>query len=227
MTRRTHIVAWCIASLAVVVGGQSQTTSIGGAIFDYVVRPGDTWQSISSRYGIAVTPLAQLNALSTRTPPPMGEVIRVDGRHLVPHALSSGIVLNIPQRMLFVMEAGAVVASYPVGLGRPDWPTFVGAFTVVAAEADPVWDVPPSIQEEQRRDGKEVLTRVAPGPTNPLGKYWFGLSVPGFGIHGTNARLSIYRFETHGCVRLHPDDIADLWSRVAVGTPARSSTSRC
>jgi L,D-transpeptidase ErfK/SrfK len=85
-------------------------------------------------------------------------------------------------------------------------------------ETDPVWDVPSSIQEELRRAGKKVLTQVGPGPTNPLGKHWLGLSVPGFGVHGTTARLSIYRFETHGCIRLHPDDIADLAARVPAGT---------
>ena len=221
MILRTLIVAACVAVITVGLRAQPESVPIVGAAFDYIVRQGDTWQSISSRYGIAVAALASLNARTSKTAPTVGETVHVDGRHLVPNALSSGIVINIPQRMLFVIEDGAALAAYPVGLGRPDWATFVGAFTVVAAEEDPVWDVPASIQEEQRRAGKKVLTRVAPGPANPLGKYWFGLSVPGFGIHGTNARLSIYRFETHGCIRLHPDDIAKLWSLVAIGTPGK------
>jgi L,D-transpeptidase ErfK/SrfK len=135
----------------------------------------------------------------------------------VPQALDTGIVINVPQRMLFLMNEGQLVAAYPVAVGRPSWPTFIGPFTVVAHESDPVWDVPRSIQEELRRAGKPVLTRVPPGPTNPLGKFWLGLSQPNFGIHGTIAPQSIYRFETHGCIRLHPDDIADLWPRVDVG----------
>ena len=83
--------------------------------------------------------------------------------HLVPRGLDDGVMLNVPQRMIFVMRDGAAVARYPVGLGRPDWPTFVGTFTIVAKETDPVWDVPVSIQEELRLAGKEVLTRVPPG----------------------------------------------------------------
>lgn len=142
--------------------------------------------------------------------------------HLVPRVIDNGVVLNLPQRMIFVMRDGMAVASYPVGLGRPDWPTFVGPFTIVAKEIDPVWDVPLSIQEELRRAGKEVLTQVAPGPDNPLGKYWLGLSVPGFGIHGTTAPDSVSRFQSHGCIRLRAGDIADLFARVDAGTPGLS-----
>jgi L,D-transpeptidase ErfK/SrfK len=145
-----------------------------------------------------------------------------DTRHLAPQALADGLVLNVPQRMLFVMRAGDVAASYPVAVGTRDWPTFIGPFTIDVKETDPVWDVPPSIQEEQRRQGKPVLTRVLPGPANPLGKYWLGLSEPGYGIHGTNAPASIGKFATHGCIRLRSEDIEDLFSRVELGTPGVS-----
>ncbi|MFP5344777.1 MAG: L,D-transpeptidase, partial [Gammaproteobacteria bacterium] len=110
----------------------------------------------------------------------------------------------------------ALFASYPVGLGRPDWPTPTGKFTVLTLEENPTWDVPLSIQEEMRREGKEVVTRVPPGPTNPLGKYWVGLSLPAIGIHGTIAPTSVYRFQSHGCIRLHPDDIFELFPHISV-----------
>jgi L,D-transpeptidase ErfK/SrfK len=64
-----------------------------------------------------------------------------------------------------------------------------------------------------------VKTRVPPGPDNPLGQYWLGLSLAGYGVHGTLAPTSIDRFRSHGCIRLHPDDIADLFGRVPIGTP--------
>jgi L,D-transpeptidase ErfK/SrfK len=141
-----------------------------------------------------------------------------DRPQLVPPALRSGIVINIPQRLLFLMAEGAVVAQYPVGLGRRDWPTFVGEFTIAIKEVDPVWDVPLSIQEELRLAGKPVVTRVPPGPANPLGKYWLGLSVAGYGIHGTNAPASVSKFLTHGCIRMLAADIEDLFERVEIGT---------
>jgi L,D-transpeptidase ErfK/SrfK len=141
-----------------------------------------------------------------------------DPPRIVPAALPSGIVINIPQRSLFLMSDGRVVVRYPVGLGRPSWPTFIGAFTIATKEVDPVWDVPVSIQEEQRRAGKPVLTRVAPGRDNPLGKYWLGLSVAGYGIHGTNAPSTVPTFQSHGCIRMLARDIEALFSRVEVGT---------
>lgn len=117
---------------------------------------------------------------------------------LAPLALADGIVVNVPQRMLFLMRGGNVAVRYPIAVGTRGWQTFLGPFTVIVKETDPVWDVPVSIQEEQRRLGKPVLTRGLPGPANPLGRYWLGLSVPGYGIHGTNAPASIGKFATHG-----------------------------
>jgi L,D-transpeptidase ErfK/SrfK len=215
---RAAAVALIVLSAMPAVVAQPPQAMVGRT-FDHTVARGETWQSLSSRFGIEPALLAALNGRPLNKPLKAGESVAIDSRHLVPAAPDSGIVINIPQRMLFLKANGHVVASYPVALGRPSWPTFVGPFTVVAAETDPVWDVPPSIQEELRRAGKKVLTRVGPGPANPLGKYWFGLSEPNFGIHGTIAPRSIYHFETHGCIRLHPDDIADLWPRVTVGTP--------
>ncbi|HSU91917.1 MAG TPA: L,D-transpeptidase, partial [Sporolactobacillaceae bacterium] len=55
---------------------------------------------------------------------------------------------------------------------------------------------------------------VEPGPDNPLGKYWIGLSMPIVGIHGTNHPITVYSYRTHGCVRLHPDDIEALFDAV-------------
>jgi L,D-transpeptidase ErfK/SrfK len=219
MVLRTSIVAACLAAATIALDAQPEPLMVAGRVFEYTVRQGDTWRSISSRYGIEVTTLADLNGRTAKTALKPDEKLQVDARHVVPSAMPSGILINVPQRMLFLKQDEAVVAAYPVGLGRPAWPTFVGQFSVMVNETDPVWDVPPSIQEELRRAGKAVITQVGPGPTNPLGKHWLGLSVAGFGIHGTIAQLSIYRFETHGCIRLHPDDIEDLSSRVAAGTP--------
>jgi L,D-transpeptidase ErfK/SrfK len=69
-----------------------------------------------------------------------------------------------------------------------------------------------------RKQGKPVLQHVPPSPANPLGKYWIGLSIPGVGIHGTNEPTSIYGLVTHACIRLHPEDVATLFSQMKIGT---------
>jgi L,D-transpeptidase ErfK/SrfK len=142
----------------------------------------------------------------------------VDNLHIVPEWRAEGIVVNLPQRMLFFFRRGALVAAFPVGLGRPDWPTPTGDFQVADLQTNKEWLVPPSIQEEMRREGKAVVSRVAPGPHNPLGRHWIGLTAAGYGIHGTSAPASIYGFPSHGCIRAHPDDIAALAGMTRVGT---------
>ena len=197
----------------------SQRDQVTGLRQAHTVQTGDTLTSIGARAGADVRSLARLNGLAANARLAIGQQLVVDARHLVPPVPDTRIVINIPQRMLFVFREGQLNAAYPVGLGRRTWQTFTGPFVLERLETEPTWDVPPSIQEEMRRSGQPVVQHVAPGPTNPLGRYWIGLDRPGFGIHGTNAPASIYQFLTHGCIRLHPDDIADLFGRVAVGMP--------
>jgi L,D-transpeptidase ErfK/SrfK len=189
-----------------------------GGEFSYVVRSGDSLTGISARFGVGVNVLAGDNDLSPRSLLKMGQHLRVDNRHIVPNVVSDGIVINIPQRMLFYFKERRLIRAFPVGLGRYDWPTPTGAFQIVAKKENPIWSVPISIQEEMQREGKSVQTCVPPGPDNPLGKHWLGLSIPGYGIHGTIAPASIYHFQTHGCIRARPDDIAGLFDEVSPGT---------
>lgn len=189
------------------------TRMVGGET-DYTVQAGDTLSSIGARFGTEVAGIARLNGLSATAHLKPGDTLKIDNRHIVPESLETGILINVPQRMLYYFQSGQLAAHYPVGLGRPDWETPRGSFTVLVREENPTWDVPVSIQEEMRREGKEVVTRVPPGPDNPLGHYWLGLSLPGIGIHGTIAPSSVYKFRSHGCIRLHADDIAELFPRI-------------
>lgn len=183
----------------------------------HVVVRGDSLASIGARYGVSVRLITQENALDPRTPLRPGQVVQVSARHVVPPPRDEGILINVPQRMLFLFRGGRLASAFPVAVGRASWQTPSGDFTVVTRETDKTWIVPVSIQEEMRREGKPVLSRVPPGPDNPLGRHWIGLSLPAIGIHGTIALASVYGFRSHGCVRVHPDDIARLFDRVAVG----------
>lgn len=189
-----------------------------GGEFAYLVQKGDSLTGIGARFGVGVDHLGAINNLSASALLKAGQQLRIDNRHIVPIAVNDGIVINIPQRMLFYFKESRLVRSFPVGLGRHDWPTPIGQFNIAVKEENPVWDVPKSIQEEMRREGKAVKTCVPPGPENPLGKHWLGLSLGGYGIHGTIAPASIYRFQTHGCIRAHPDDITLLFNDVSRGT---------
>ena len=197
-------------------------TEIAGSSFVHEIQKGDTLTSLAARHGLDAAVLARRNGLAPRTSlvSRIGERLIVDNRHIVwPVDPASGtmLIVNVPQRMLFRVVDGRAASAYPVAVGRTTWPTPLGPFTVIEKEVDPTWDVPKSIQEEMRREGKPVVTSIPPCPANPLGRHWLRLSHPGVGVHGTNVPTSIYGFTTHGCIRLHPDDVESLFEAVQVG----------
>ena len=187
-----------------------------GGEFDFVVADGNNFSRIGSRFGEGPKLLARENGMQASDRLGAGDVLHVDNFHIVPVEMRDGIVVNLPQRMLFHFEDGRVTGAYPVAIGRPDkkWQTLTGPFRVIKMKEDPTWRVPASIQDEMEEEGKEVIDEIEPGPDNPLGRYWIGLSLPVLGIHGTNRPSSIYSYRTHGCIRLHPDDIAALFDAV-------------
>ena len=195
-------------------------TLVGGQ-FEYTVQKGDFLIGIAARFGESAVLIARSNDIDYDAHIYPGQRLQIDNRHVVPQTLDNGILINLPQRMLFFFRAGKLAGAYPVGLGKPSWPTPAGEFHVVQLRKNPAWVVPLSIQEEMRREGQAVQTRVPPGPDNPLGKYWIGLSLSGYGIHGTSAPPSVYHFQSHGCIRLQPDDVEKLFPQVSIGTTGK------
>jgi L,D-transpeptidase ErfK/SrfK len=207
-----------LALLASPAGAQSVdgAAALIGSQTVYVVRAGDTLGTIGARFGVARVTLIEMNQLTSPYALAAGQLLLVDNTHIAIANPQVNVTINIAQRLLMLTE-GERVLAYPVTVGRRAWPTPLGAFTIVSKEIDPVWDVPVSIQREMEQHGKPVITRMEASPRNPLGRHWMGLSLPGLGIHGTDAASSIYAFASHGCIRMHPDDVADLFSRVGVG----------
>ena len=195
--------------------------ALTGAVATRVVQPGDTLLGLAARSGIDVVTVVAENGLTNRHALVRGQRFVIDNRHIVPaNRGAAAIVVNLPQRMLFFFDQ--TVVGLPVAVGRRTWPTPLGEFQVAMRETDPTWDVPASIRAEARRLGRTLPASVPPGPTNPLGRFWIGLTGGSVGIHGTNAPSSIYGAVTHGCMRLHPDDIAWLFPRVKVGMTVRT-----
>jgi hypothetical protein len=113
------------------------------------------------------------------------------------------IVVSIPERKLVLMEDGAVKKVYPVAVGKGSTPSPAGHFTINARVANPTYS----------HRGKVV----GPGPKNPVGSRWMGLSVKGYGIHGTNEPDSIGKAASHGCIRMGKADLEELFAQVEVG----------
>jgi L,D-transpeptidase ErfK/SrfK len=147
-----------------------------------------------------------------------GSVITIDTSHIVPTELSHGLVINLPELLLYQFHMGAYQRRYALAVGKPSWPTPTGSYCVLNKAENPVWTVPVSIQEEMENMGREAVEKVPPGPQNPLGKFWIGTSAEGVGIHATNRPWSVGHYVSHGCIRMLPEEIAQLFPQVEVGT---------
>lgn len=191
---------------------------VAGELRTVEVRRGDTLVGIASRVGVPWTTLARENGIQDPNRIYPGQKLRVDTRRVVPALADDGWVINVPEATLYVFEDGRVTARYPVGLGRPAWPTPLGSFRILFREQNPTWEVPPSIQEEMRRENRVVRQKVPPGPDNPLGRYWIQLSVWGYGVHGTPFPTSVGQFLSHGCIRARDGDIDELFGLASRGT---------
>jgi lipoprotein-anchoring transpeptidase ErfK/SrfK len=105
-----------------------------------------------------------------------------------------------------------LVRTFGVATGQAVYPTPTGQFSIVDKQLWPWWRPPDS-------PWARGLKPIPPGPGNPLGTRWMGLSAPGVGIHGTPDDASIGYSASHGCIRMHIPDAEWLFQHVELGTP--------
>ncbi|MBX3172033.1 MAG: murein L,D-transpeptidase [Candidatus Eremiobacteraeota bacterium] len=127
-------------------------------------------------------------------------------------ALGPRIFVNLNRFELVLDRPGEEPVRFPVACGQPAYPTPTGSFTVAEKVKDPSW-IPPDSPW-----AREAET-IPPGPSNPLGTRWIGLSWGSVGIHGTNADWSIGSASSHGCLRMHIYDVEALYDMLKEGTP--------
>jgi len=124
------------------------------------------------------------------------------------------VVINTNQRRLYYVVDGGRAVRYPVGVGKPGKQWF-GAARIDGMYRNPAWSPPAVVRRDNPR-----LPDVIPGgtPGNPMGVAALTLSGGEYAIHGTNKPSSIGGFVSYGCIRMHNNDITDLFGRVTVGT---------
>ncbi|MDI6822245.1 MAG: L,D-transpeptidase family protein [Actinomycetota bacterium] len=120
------------------------------------------------------------------------------------------IVIQVSKRALYLYQGENLLKVYPIAVGRRSFPTPIGHFRIIRRDINPTW-YPPG--------WADVRHPIPPGPGNPLGNRRLLLSNPMYGIHGTNRPSSIGKAVTHGCIRMYPSDILELFDAVSVGTP--------
>ncbi|MDO9423241.1 MAG: L,D-transpeptidase family protein [Methylobacter sp.] len=188
----------------------------------------ETLLDVARRFLLGQTEIVRLNPDVDRWLVKKGEIVRLSNKRILPDSPRNGITLNISEYRMYYYpptkkgETPKQVMSYAHGVGRQDWKTPLGKTKIIRKVMNPSWHPPESIRREHAANGDPLPVVVPPGPNNPLGTRALHLALPGeYRIHGTDVDKihGIGMQITHGCVRMYPKDVEELYDMVAVGTP--------
>lgn len=161
-------------------------------------------------------PPATLSARYEEAPQPRRSIDPIYQRQEVEysgHEKPGTIVIDTPNKFLFLVQPGARALRYGIGVGRPGF-TWSGVKTISRKAEWPDW-TPPAEMLERRPD---LPTHMDGGPANPLGARALYLGSSLYRIHGTNEPYTIGTNVSSGCIRMMNEDVIDLYNRVPVGT---------
>ncbi|MBW2504443.1 MAG: L,D-transpeptidase family protein [Deltaproteobacteria bacterium] len=198
-------------------GGSASIPSVVGQIRAIETHEGETLMEIARRTGFGYENVANANPTIDPWIPEPETVVILPGLTVLPYGVKPGLTINLAELRLFHVfgrERVYQVRSYPLGIGREGRSTPEGQYQVSTKRVNPTWRVPEGLREID----PSLPLLVRPGPDNPLGKYWMGLSISGYGIHGTNRPFGVGRRVSYGCLRMYPEQVAELYPMVAIGT---------
>jgi lipoprotein-anchoring transpeptidase ErfK/SrfK len=122
------------------------------------------------------------------------------------------VVIRRSSNKLYLYNGMRFWKNFPVATGQTRYPTPLGRFHIVVKWKNPWWYPPDS-------DWAQDKEPIPPGPSNPLGTRWMGISSPGVGIHGTPEPGSLGYSVSHGCIRMRISDAEWLFEHIGIGTP--------
>jgi lipoprotein-anchoring transpeptidase ErfK/SrfK len=195
-----------------------------GKEFVYTVKKSESLRMLGAKLGVGWRAIVRENDLDPKKPLEAGQELVINTRRIIPKTLREGILINIPDRTMYLFKDNKLEKTVPVALGMPtyqdngDWRTPTGRFRIMSKVKNPTWHVPRSIQAEMKLNKRTVLTEVPPGSDNPLGKYALMTSLSGIMIHSTSRPESIYNFASHGCIRVNPKNMEEIYPEIPVHT---------
>lgn len=199
-----------------------QDGNIVGHLQQTHVRHGENLSTVGRRFNIGGYEMKEANPGLSYKRTKAGTRLVIPSRFVLPEGPREGVVINLAElRLYYYHPDGKRVSTFPVGVGQEGWNTPLGKTTVVRKRANPTWVVPKSILENHRKKGKPIPPRMPPGPKNPLGTHALSLGFKNIVIHGTPYPMGVGVRSSHGCIRMLPEDIRQVYAMVPVGTPVR------
>jgi lipoprotein-anchoring transpeptidase ErfK/SrfK len=161
-----------------------------------------------------------------------GETIWVANvKRSTPPAKADRVEIDPKRQVVRIFAAdGSLSAAYPATVGSTEKPSPQGERKITGIQENPTYRYDPKYAFKGVRATRPFT--IKPGPNNPVGSIWIGLSEKGYGIHGTGDPAKVSKSESHGCVRLTNWDAHDLASRVRKGVsvmflePAKEAPKR-
>jgi lipoprotein-anchoring transpeptidase ErfK/SrfK len=145
------------------------------------------------------------------------EILVPDVTTAKPAVKAASFSLNNAQKVLQALDAkGNVLAQFPVSVGRKE-PLPAGKWKITTEVRDPEFHYDPALILNSKPE--HIPAKIAPGPNNPVGVMWIGLSKPHYGIHGTPQPSLVGRTETSGCIHLTNWDALKLSAIASSGSP--------
>lgn len=188
-----------------------------GTMRSYVIKESDSLIELARKYDLGYNEIADANVKMDPFIPVLGATVRIPTFWVLPnYPRERGIIINLSELRLYYYpyQGAKFIFTFPIGIGDEGSETPLGTYTIIEKRADPIWYVPKSIQEER----PDMPTQVPSGPDNPLGTHALRLSIGTILIHGTNKPWGVGRRVSHGCIRLYPEDIPELYRLVPKGT---------
>jgi lipoprotein-anchoring transpeptidase ErfK/SrfK len=186
---------------------------VSSRLFLRAQRPFVTKPVVGRTIDRSKTYLAITNELVHATRAPIALKAKLTQPPVTPKTIGPVILIRRSANKLTLYSGAKIVRTFTVATGQNVYPTPLGRFQIVVKWKNPWW-YPPTNDAWAKG-----LKPVPPGPNNPLGTRWMGLSAPGVGIHGTDEPASIGYSLSHGCIRMLVPQAEWLFNHVDVGTP--------
>jgi lipoprotein-anchoring transpeptidase ErfK/SrfK len=207
VSSRPHFRTWVLALMAgpavIAASADAAAAGLGGGLIEFLFS-GGSQSAAPQRQAYAPDADAMRYAADPRY---VRQVVDYNGEEK-----PGTVIINTPERMLYLVEPGNKAVRYGIGVGRPGF-TWAGVKSVTMKKEWPEWRPP----DEMLRRRPDLPHYMAGGPDNPLGARALYLGDTLYRIHGSNEPWTIGTQVSSGCIRMRNEDVIDLYGRVPVG----------